>query len=69
MEKGGLIRREQRRIRGQGSKPNLYHYDGLIREAKLYAAEKVQQAAKRAAERKATAARKGRPRLRLVKDE
>jgi DNA-binding transcriptional regulator YhcF (GntR family) len=69
MEKHGLIRREERRIRGQGSKTNLYHFDGLIKEATPYAAEKVQEAAKRAAERKATAARKGRPRLRLVKDE
>ncbi len=69
MEKSGLIRREQRRIRGQGSKTNLYHFDGLIKEVTPYAAEKVKELEKGDAERKARAARKGKPRLRLVKED
>jgi predicted transcriptional regulator len=69
MERSGLIRREQRRVKGKGSNTNLYHFDGLIKEAIPYAIEKVQEIASREAERKARAARKGRPRLRLVKDD
>ncbi len=69
MEKSGFIRREERRVRGKGSNTNLYHFDGLINAATPYAAEKVQEIAERNAERKARAARKGKPRLRLVKDD
>ncbi len=72
MEKGGLIRREERRIQGKGSKgssTNIYHFDGLIKAAVPYAAEKVQEIEARNAARKARASRKGRPQLRLVKEE
>jgi len=40
MERDGLIRREERRISKQGSKTNLYHFDGLIEAAKNFALEK-----------------------------
>jgi predicted transcriptional regulator len=33
LEAAGLIRREERRISGQGSKTNVYHFDGLIKRA------------------------------------
>ncbi len=67
LEAGGLIRREQRRIPGLGSKTNLYHFDGLIEAAKPYAQEKLAEIAARDADRKRRAARKGKPKLKLVK--
>jgi predicted transcriptional regulator len=66
MEKHGLIQREERRVPGKGSKTNLYSFDGLIKEATPYAAEKAREIAQREAEHKARAGRKGRPQLRLV---
>lgn len=69
MEKGGLIRRQQRRVSGQGSKTNVYHLEGLIDGATQYAEEKLQEIARRAAERKAKSSRKGKARLHIVKDE
>jgi DNA-binding transcriptional regulator YhcF (GntR family) len=66
MEKGGFIKREQRRVRGVGSKTNIYHLEGLIDAAKPFAAEKVEEQKKRAADRAARASRKGRPNLRVV---
>lgn len=41
MEKAGFIQREERRISKEGSKPNLYHFDGLIKEATPFAIEKI----------------------------
>ena len=41
MEAANFIQREERRIPGQGSKTNIYHFDGLIDAAKPYAAELV----------------------------
>jgi len=69
MGKSGFIRREERRVPGKGSNTNVYHFDGLINAAIPYAAEKVQEIAEREAQRKARAARKGKARLRLVKDD
>jgi DNA-binding transcriptional regulator YhcF (GntR family) len=66
MEKDKLIRREERRVSGTGSKTNIYHLDGLIAAAKPYAAEKIENQKARAAERDASAKRKGRPILRVV---
>ena len=66
LEKAGLIRREERRIRGQGSKTNRYHFDGLIEAARPYAEEKLQEIARREAENKDRVRRKGRPKLRVV---
>jgi predicted transcriptional regulator len=69
LEAGGLIRREQRRIPGVGSKTNIYHFDGLIEAAKPYAQEKLEEIAEREVHRKQRAARKGKPKLKLVKRE
>jgi DNA-binding transcriptional ArsR family regulator len=57
LEKGRLIRREQRRTSPTGSKTNVYHLDGLIVAATPYAHEKladikIQQAAKAARARR-----------------
>ena len=41
LEKKRLIKREQRRIAGKGSKTNLYHFDGLIAAALPFAEEKI----------------------------
>ena len=66
MEREGIIHREERRIPGKGSKTNLYHLDGLIKEARPYAKEKLEARSRRQQEDKARIGRKGRPRLRLV---
>ena len=63
MEKDGLIQREERRIPGKGSRTNIYHLDGLIREASGYAEEKLEKLKDRKQEDEATVGRKGRPRL------
>jgi predicted transcriptional regulator len=68
MERDGLIRREQRRISKVGSKPNVYHLNGLIEAAKPFAEEKIKIRAAEAAVRKARAVRK-KPTLRLIKSE
>ena len=69
MELAKFIRREQRRIPGVGSKTNIYHLEGLIEAAKPYAREKVEEQGRKAAERNARAARKGRPRLQVVRSD
>jgi Helix-turn-helix domain len=66
LEAAKLIRREERRISRTGSKTNIYHLEGLIEAAKPYALEKIQDRAAKATEREACAARKGKPRLKLV---
>lgn len=67
LESVGLIQREQRRLKGKGSKTNLYHFDGLIAAALPFAKEKLAERAEREAAQKATVARKGKPKLHLVK--
>ena len=66
MEKGGLIRREERRIPGRGSQTNIYHLDGLIEAATGYAEEKLKKREKRKQEDEATLGRKGKPQLKVV---
>ncbi len=67
MEQDGLIRREERRIPGRGSRTNIYHLDGLIKEASGYAAEKLEQREQRKQEDEATRSRKGKPRIPRLK--
>ena len=43
MVRDGIIRREERRIPGKGSKTNLYHLDPLIEAALPYAQEKLKR--------------------------
>lgn len=69
MEKGGLIRREERRVSKVGSKTNIYHLDGLIESLKPFAAVMVEEKKKRTSERDARYAKRGKPRLSLVKSE
>lgn len=69
MEAAGFVRREQRRISKVGSKTNIYHLDGLIKELKPFAAEMVAQKKTRMEERAARYAQRGRPKLALVKDD
>jgi predicted transcriptional regulator len=68
LESAGLVRREQRRTKGQGSRTNVYHLDGLIREAKPFAIEKLKERQSKAEARKQLAAKKGRPKLSVVKE-
>ncbi len=67
LERGGLIRREQRRISRTGSKTNIYHLDGLIAAATPYAHEKLQDIAIQRAARASRAKRKGPAKLIVVK--
>ncbi len=69
LQNAGLIWREERRIPGQGSKTNRYHFDGLIKAARPYAQEKVRERARREAEDKDRVRRRGRPKLRVVKSD
>ena len=66
MEAAEFIRREERRIPGKGSRTNLYHLDGLIKAARPYAKEKLQERARREQEDKTRPGRRGRPHLRVV---
>lgn len=65
MEKDGLIFREQRRIPGKGSKPNIYHFDGLIKAAVPFAKEKLAER-KRRVEENEKRMRSKRPKLSVV---
>lgn len=65
MEKAGFIRREERRLSKEGSKPNLYHFDGLIKEITPFALEKIEIKKERAEEDKKRSARK-RATLRVI---
>ena len=59
MEHDGLIHREERRIPGKGSKTNRYHFDGLIKAARPYAREKIQEKEQREAEDKSRVPQEG----------
>ena len=67
MEADGFLKREERRISNVGSKSNVYHFDGLIKEAKPFAKEMVQLKEAKTAARDALRAKKGKPKLTLVK--
>ncbi|MBI2716130.1 MAG: helix-turn-helix domain-containing protein [Rhizobiales bacterium] len=67
LEAAKLIRREQRRSAVNGSQTNVYHLDGLIEAAKPFALEKIQAREAKALERAERVARKGKPKLAIVK--
>lgn len=69
MQAAGYVRREERRETATGSKTNIYHLDGLIEAATPFAEEKLDDIAERVAIKKAKAARKGGPKLKLVKSD
>ncbi|HRP12308.1 MAG TPA: Lrp/AsnC family transcriptional regulator [Terricaulis sp.] len=68
LEKAGLIQRHQRRTNA-GSRPNLYDFTGLIREATPFAQQKIQKRAKQREEQAKTAAQRGRPKLVIDNEE
>lgn len=68
LEAANYIKREERRT-DVGSKTNIYHLDGLIKAAKPFAEEKLAEMKDKAEMKKRKEARKGAPKLRLVKDE
>lgn len=67
LQAAGLIRREERRVRGEGSKANRYHFDGLIKEATPFALEKTAMKEQRQKEEKERVTRR-RPKLSVVGD-
>lgn len=68
LEDAGFIRREERRTE-TGSKTNIYHLDGLIKAAKPFADEKLAELKDKAELARRKQARRGAPKLRLVKDD
>ena len=68
LEAAGYIRREERRTE-VGSRPNIYHLDGLIKAANPFAEEKLKEIKEKTEIAKARQNRRGAPKLRLVKDE
>lgn len=69
LEKAGMIRRIERRDTALGSRPNEYEFTGLIEEAKPFAVEKVREREAAAAAKAAKVAKKGKPKLALVKSD
>jgi len=67
LEAGGLIHREERRIKGHGSKTNIYHLDGLIKEAQPFAQEKIGDRVNAEEKKRIIAGRKGKPKFRVIK--
>ena len=67
LEKDNFVRREERRISKVGSKPNIYHLDGLIEAAKPYAQEMIEKKEENIARTEAIRAKKGKPKLALIK--
>ncbi len=69
MESVGFVRREERRVPGQGSKTNLYHLDGLIEALRPFAQQKidVRDARKKEDDARKRRKRPGGPDLKLVK--
>lgn len=67
MEVSGFITRHERRQKGQGSKTNLYSFEGLIKAVTPYALEKTAAIAERSKKDADRVARK-KPKLALVKD-
>ena len=63
MESGGLIRREERRTASNTSKTNLYHFDGLVKEATPYAKEALRERERRRKEDSEKITRRGRPQI------
>jgi hypothetical protein len=66
MEKRGYLLREQRRIKGHGSKANVYHLDGLIKAAERFAKERLEDIELRKQAKQLRLQRRGRPKLRVV---
>jgi DNA-binding transcriptional ArsR family regulator len=66
MEASGFITRHERRQKGQGSKTNLYSFEGLIKAVTPYAKEKTAAIAERSRKDADRVARK-KPKLALVK--
>jgi DNA-binding transcriptional ArsR family regulator len=67
MEGSGFITRHERRQKGQGSKTNLYSFEGLIKAVTPYAKEKIAAIEERSKKDADRVARK-KPKLVLVKD-
>jgi predicted transcriptional regulator len=64
----GLIERHQRSYKETGNLTNEYSFDGLIHEVMPFAKEKIEDRETKIAEKKAKTAKKGKPKLRVVKD-
>jgi len=69
MEKAGFIHRQQRRTSSKASLTNIYHLDGLITAAKPFAQEMIEGIKKKADDRAALRAKKGKPHLKVVDGE
>jgi len=66
MEGGKLMKRIERRLSKERSKPNLYDFSGLIAAATPYALEEIEKKNERKAEALKRLAKKGKPALSVV---
>lgn len=64
----GLIERHQRSYKETGNLTNEYSFEGLIHEVMPFAKEKMEERETKIAEKKAKTAKRGKPKLRVVKD-
>ena len=64
----GLIERHQRSYKETGNLTNEYSFEGLIHEVMPFAKEKIEERETKIAEKKAKTAKRGKPKLRVVKD-
>jgi DNA-binding transcriptional regulator YhcF (GntR family) len=69
LEKLGFVKRHERRISKVGSKTNIYDLSGAIELAKPYAQELVELKEENIAKKAALHAKKGKPKLKLIKSE
>lgn len=67
LEKGNLIQRTVRPVPGDRHKSNVYDFSGLIEATEGYAKEELERRETQREERAARAKRKGKPKLKLVK--
>jgi len=65
----GLIERHQRSYKETGNLTNEYSFEGLIKEVMPFAQEKIEERETKLAATKAKTAKKGKPKLRVVKDD
>lgn len=69
MEAAGFLQRIERRVEHDRSKTNQYDFSGLIAAATPYAQEELQERDAARAGRSKRVQRKGKPKLKVVKDE
>lgn len=66
MEASGFLKREYRRVKGNRNETNIYHLEGLIKEATPFAKQEIDRRESKNAERNRIEAKKGRSKFKVV---